>query len=121
MDEITITISFHFNGASYKKKKSHSIVSLYLHCYRYGWFKGWLHYLDNVARPRSKIRGCGCRFMIIRYCGKLGETQWKGKLCLMINQDIITKLQYYKDGHVKASRLTTDIRDHIRQLSATCI
>ena len=64
-DEIALTIGFQFTRASYKQKEGRSRVSLYLRCHRYGNIRGDLHNLDNAARPGSKSRACGCKFMII--------------------------------------------------------
>ena len=64
-DEIALTIGFQFTRASYKQKERRSRVSLYLRCHRYGNIRGDLHNLYNAARPGSKSRACGCKFMII--------------------------------------------------------
>ena len=40
VDEITITIGFHLSHTSYKQKKNHFTVSLYLRYYQYGRFRG---------------------------------------------------------------------------------
>ena len=51
-DEIEIGIDFQFTRASYKQKE--------------GCSRGDLHNRHNVARPGSKSRTCGYKFMIVR-------------------------------------------------------
>ena len=75
-DEIVLRIGFQITSASYKQKEGLSRMSLYLRCHRYGNIRGDLHNLDNAARPDSKSRACGCKFMIIGSSCKPGERPW---------------------------------------------
>ena len=69
-DEIVNPIGFCFTRTSYKQKKGHSIVSIYLRSHQYGEIRGQVYDLDNAGRQGTRSRACGCLFMIIGYCRK---------------------------------------------------
>ena len=104
-DKIAIGIGFQFTCASYKQK-GRSRVNLYLRCHRYGNIRGDLYNLDNAARPGSKSRTCRERTWTVRVCPDEKERH---------NHPFLV----YREGHIRANRLIVDIRQYIRELSAT--
>ena len=118
-DEIAIRIGFQFTHASYNQKEGRSRVSLYLRCLRYGNIKGDLHNLDNAIRSGSKRRTCRCKFVIVCSSRKPGEKPWTVRLCPGDKGRHKNPFLVYKDGHVRANKLTVDIRQHIQDFSAT--
>ena len=60
-----------------------------------------------------------CKFMIVCSVRKLGEKPWTVRVCPGEKGTHNHPFLVYKDGHVRANRLTVDIRQHIRDLSAT--
>ena len=118
-DEIALRIAFQFTRASYKRKEGRSRVSLYLRCHRYGNIRGDLHNLDNAARPGSKSRACGCKFMILGSSRKLGERPWMVRVFAGEKGRHNHPFLVYRDGQIRVNRMTVDIRQQIRDLSAT--
>ena len=54
---------------------------MYLRCHRYGNIRGDLHNLNNAARPGSKSRTCGCKFMIVGSSRQPWEIPWPVRVC----------------------------------------
>ena len=98
-------ITLQFTRASYKQKEGRSKVSLYLRYHRYGRLRDELHNLDNFHRPGSTSRTCGCKFMIVESSRNLGQRPWTVRV----------------NPGEKVTRLLVDIRQYIKELSATSI
>ena len=70
---------------------------------------GDLHNLDNVARPGSKSRTCGCKFMIVGSSRKSGERPWTVRVCPGEKGRHNHPFLVYRNGHIRANRLTVEI------------
>jgi MULE transposase-like protein len=117
-DEIALQIGFQFVRASYKHKEGRTRKSLYLRCHRYGKYRGDLN-LDNAVRPGTTCSASGCKFMIIGTNRNPEERPWTIRVCPGEKGRHNHPFFVYREGQVRTNRLNADIRQHIRNLTAT--
>ena len=92
---------------------------MYLRCHRYGNIRGDVHNLDNAARPGSRSSACGCKFMIIGTSRNPGERPWTVRVCPGEKGRHNHPFFVYREGQVRVDRMNLDIRQHIRDLTAS--